>query len=141
VERIVPAHVAQDLLASVLDWELKLKRVKLVVALCLENRLKACRRRLPLQPHLRLLLLRMLRWQVLLQLVDHPLIPLERKTLVMARAFNSLADNVFREWIARVLAALGPLASALALGHKPKLERRDVDSFRATLLRLLMPRP
>jgi hypothetical protein len=137
----VQAPVAQDLQVSVLDWELKLKQAKLVVALCLEARLEACRPRLPLQSHLRLLLLRALRWQAPLQLVDHPLIPLERKTSAMARAFNSLADNVFRERIARVLAALGPLASALVLVHKPKLERRDADSFRATLLRLLMPHP
>jgi len=69
VERTVQAHVARDLQVSALDWELKLKLAKLVVALYLEARLEARHPLLLLPPQRRprLLLLRTTQWQALLQ--------------------------------------------------------------------------
>jgi hypothetical protein len=138
VEQIAQAHVAQDLQVSVLDLEHKLKQAKLVVALCLEARLGARRLLLPPQSRHRLLLLRTMRLQALLQLVDRPSIPPERKTSAMVRELSSSGASAFLERIVRVLVAPVPLASALGLAHKLKLEKRDADSSQATLLRLLM---
>ncbi len=129
-------HVAPDHQVYALDWELKPKQARQVVALCLEARLEICQLSLP-QRHRRLSLLRTMPWKVLLQPVAQHSILLELRMLVMVRESSSSEVNVSVERIVRAPAVLAPRGSVRAWVRRRKPARLVVVLSQEIFLRLL----